>query len=172
MCSEPINGPVIPAGIPRSSQSSVRGRHILDLSHTERFDNLDQRGCIFSLFFNVANRAGGHTTTAATITFLPGHICPGAIQLQSLWPCFFTRGHRINIHHNHRKASEGQTKPYKTTQHGRPSRVVTVSGPKNILCRRRPRARDRCRRRPRRRFYPPQSLRDRHRRRQRRRCHG
>lgn len=104
MCSEPINGPVIPAGIPRSSQSSVRGRHILDLSHTERFDNLDQRGCIFSLFFNVASRAGGHTTTAATITFLPGHICPGAIQLQSLWPWFL---HPWSPHQDTPQSSQG-----------------------------------------------------------------
>lgn len=48
-------------------------------------------------------------------------------------PGFFIRGNRINVLHNRRKTSEAQTKPHQTTQHGRPSRAVAISGPGEIL---------------------------------------
>lgn len=104
-----------------------------DISYPELFDNLDRRGRVFSVFINVANQVSGHKTAAATITFFNAASAQKLYNFSNSGPGFFIRGKRIKILHNRRKTSEAQTKPYQTTQHGRPSRAVTVSGPKDIL---------------------------------------
>jgi hypothetical protein len=104
-----------------------------DISYTELFDNLDQRGRIFSLFINEANKARSHTTAGATITFFHAASAQQLYNLSNSGPGFFIRGHRIKVYHHRRKASEAQTKPHQTTQHGRPSRVVTITGPGGIF---------------------------------------
>jgi len=104
-----------------------------DISYTELFDNLDQRGRIFSLFINQANQASRHTTAAATITFFHAASAQQLYNVSNSGPGFFIRGHHIKVYHNRRKASEARTKPYQTTQHGWPSRVVTITGPREVL---------------------------------------
>ncbi|KAK0753699.1 hypothetical protein B0T18DRAFT_442245 [Schizothecium vesticola] len=84
-----------------------------DWSH----DRLDSRSAGRALLFiNEAKKASRHTTAAATITFFETASAQQLYNLSNSGPGFFIRGHHI-----------------KTTQHGRPSRVVTISGPREVL---------------------------------------
>lgn len=124
----------LPANVPDEPNTALWLTGLpADISYTELFDNLAQRGRLFSVFINVANKASGHTTAAATIAFFHAASTQQLYDVSNSGPGFFIRGHPIKIHHNRRKASEAQTKPHQTTQHGRPSRVVSISGPGEIL---------------------------------------
>lgn len=123
----------LPANVPGEQNTALWLTGLpADISYPELFDNLDQRGRIFSVVINVANQASGHKTAAATITFFHAASAQKLYNFSNSGPGFFIRGNRINVLHNRRKTSEAQTKPYQTTQHGRPSRVVTISGPGEI----------------------------------------
>lgn len=124
----------LPANVPGEQNTALWLTGLpADISYPELSDNLDQRGRIFSVFINVANQASGHKTAAATIAFFHAASAQKLYNFSNSGPGFFIRGNRINVLHNRRKTSEAQPKPYQTTRHGRPSRVVTISGPGEIL---------------------------------------
>lgn len=124
----------LPANVPDEQNTALWLTGLpADISYPELFDNLDRRGRVFSVFINVANQVSGHKAAAATIAFFNAASTQKLYNFSNSGPGLFIRGNRIKILHNRRKTSEAQKKPYQTTQHGRPSRAVTVSGPKDIL---------------------------------------